>query len=323
MLQDLFHCVSSESRCPILTPTKTGAVQAEGAPSPFGGGSDRVMRRVVFAAASAGIRIMAFILLFLAANGLPVRREAPLEQILFSTEWYPTEEPPAFGMAALIAGTLSVTLLSCLLAVPAALALGVFTSEAAPRRASDFFKLLLELLSFLPSIVLGFIGMTVVAPWMQESLGAASGLNLLNASLMLGFLMIPQVASLTDEALASVPRDLRDASYALGATRTETVLKVVFPAAARGISAAVLLGVMRALGETMVVLMAAGGAAVLPSLLTDPVRPLTSTIAAEMGETPFGSAHYHALFFAGLLLLLMTLALNIVSMRLERKGMVK
>ena len=162
--------------------------------------------------------------------------------------------------------------------------------------------------------------MMVVAPWMQEALGIATGLNLLNASVLLGFLVIPVVASLSEEALTAVPRELRDASYALGATRWETTRRVVIPYAIPGIISAVLLGVMRALGETMVVLMAAGGAAIVPEIITDPIRPLTSTIAAEMGETPVGSTHYHALFFAGLVLLLITLIINLASFYVENRG---
>ena len=143
---------------------------------------------------------------------------------------------------------------------------------------------------------------------------------MLNASVLLGFLVIPVVASLSEEALTAVPRELRDASYALGATRWETTRRVVIPYAIPGIISAVLLGVMRALGETMVVLMAAGGAAIVPEIITDPIRPLTSTIAAEMGETPVGSTHYHALFFAGLVLLLITLIINLASFYVENRG---
>ncbi len=286
----------------------------------FGGRGDRIMSRMVFCVAVTGIVILVFILGFLVANGLPVLQTASLKEIFFSKDWYPTEEPPALGMAALIAGTLAATLLSSLIAIPAALALAVFTAEIAPRKLRNFFKVLLEMLGFLPSIVLGFIGMMLIAPWMQERLNIASGLNLLNASILLGFLIIPVVASLSDEALAAVPLALREASYALGATRMETIQKVVFPSALPGIIASVLLGVMRALGETMVVLMAAGGAAVIPAFFSEPVRPLTSTIAAEMGETPVGSAHYYALFFAGLILLVMTLMINLASLCIEKRG---
>lgn len=278
------------------------------------------MSRVVFCVAVTGIVVLIFILGFLIANGLPVLESTSLGEMFFSKDWYPTEEPPALGMVALIAGTLAATLLSSVMAIPVSIALAIFSAEIAPRKVRQCFKVLFEMLGFLPSIVLGFIGMMIIAPWMQVGLGIPSGLNLLNSSILLGFLIIPSVASLSDEALAAVPGELRDASYALGATRLETIFKVVFPSALPGIIAATLLGVMRALGETMVVLMAAGGAAILPAMFTDPIRPLTSTIAAEMGETPVGSTHYHALFFAGLILLIMTLAINLASLYVEKRG---
>ncbi len=298
----------------------SGNKTASRAGQAFGGTGDRIMSRVVFCVAVTGIVILIFILGFLIANGLPVLESTSLGEMFFSKDWYPTEEPPALGMVALIAGTLAATLLSSVMAIPVSIALAIFSAEIAPRKVRQCFKVLFEMLGFLPSIVLGFIGMMIIAPWMQVGLGIPSGLNLLNSSILLGFLIIPSVASLSDEALAAVPGELRDASYALGATRLETIFKVVFPSALPGIIAATLLGVMRALGETMVVLMAAGGAAVLPSMFTDPIRPLTSTIAAEMGETPVGSTHYHALFFAGLILLIMTLAINVASLYVEKRG---
>lgn len=298
----------------------SGNKTASGAGQAFGGTGDRIMSRVVFCVAVTGIVILIFILGFLIANGLPVLESTSLGEMFFSKDWYPTEEPPALGMVALIAGTLAATLLSSVMAIPVSIALAIFSAEIAPRKVRQCFKVLFEMLGFLPSIVLGFIGMMIIAPWMQVTIGIPSGLNLLNSSILLGFLIIPSVASLSDEALAAVPGELRDASYALGATRLETIFKVVFPSALPGIIAATLLGVMRALGETMVVLMAAGGAAILPAMFTDPIRPLTSTIAAEMGETPVGSTHYHALFFAGLILLIMTLAINLASLYVEKRG---
>lgn len=298
----------------------SGNKTASRAGQAFGGTGDRIMSRVVFCVAVTGIVVLVFILGFLVANGLPVLESTSLGEMFFSKDWYPTEEPPALGMVALIAGTLAATLLSSVMAIPVSIALAIFSAEIAPRKVRQCFKVLFEMLGFLPSIVLGFIGMMIIAPWMQVGLGIPSGLNLLNSSILLGFLIIPSVASLSDEALAAVPGELRDASYALGATRLETIFKVVFPSALPGIIAATLLGVMRALGETMVVLMAAGGAAILPTMFTDPIRPLTSTIAAEMGETPVGSTHYHALFFAGLILLIMTLAINLASLYVEKRG---
>ena len=281
---------------------------------------DRLPGAIVKGISSAGILVMLFILYFLFREGLPVLRSVTLKELLLGDLWYPAENPPLLGMFPLIAATLAVTGLSCLLAVPFSLLIAVFVSETAPRPIREFLKPILELLGFFPSIVLGFIGMVVLAPWLQETFDMLSGLNLFNASLLLGILTVPVVSSLAEEALGSVPQDLRDASYALGATRWETTRKVVIPSALPGILSASLLGVMRAMGETMVVLMAAGGAAIIPLSVFDPVRPLTSTIAAEMGETPVGSPHYAALFFGGVILLVMTLTVNLLSAWIEKKG---
>lgn len=281
---------------------------------------DRLPGIVIKGISSAGIFIMIFILYFLFREGLPVLKAVTLRDLFFGDLWYPAEHPPVLGMFPLIVGTLAVTAASSLLALPFSLLIAIFVSEVAPRPVRELLKPVLELLGFFPSIVLGFIGMVVLAPWLQETFDMLSGLNLLNASVLLGVLTVPIVSSLAEEALSSVPGDLRDASYALGATRFETTRKVVVPSALPGILSASLLGVMRALGETMVVLMAAGGAAIIPLSIFDPVRPLTSTIAAEMGETPVGSAHYAALFFGGIILLLMTLGINLLSAWIEKKG---
>lgn len=281
---------------------------------------DILPRRIISGVALTGMTIMIFILFFLARESLPLLREAALSDILAGKEWYPTYEPPEFGMLPLVAGSVSVTVLSALMAIPLSLGVAVFLSEACPRLLREFFKPALEILGFLPSVVLGFIGMTVLAPWLQESLDLTTGLNLFNASFLMGIMIVPIVASIAEDSLAAVPNDLRDASYAMGATRWETTTRVVFPAALPGILEACLLGIMRAVGETMVVLMAAGGSAVIPESIFDAVRPLTSTIAAEMGETPVGSGHYHALFFAGLLLFLFTWAINLFAARIEARG---
>lgn len=270
--------------------------------------------------ASMGVLIMAFILLFLLFEGLPVLRHTSPSELLTGTLWYPAEEPPLLGMWPLIAGSLAVTFLSSALGLPFGIAMAIFLAEVAPERLKNWLKPALELLGFLPSIVLGFLGMVLLAPWLQERFTLLSGLNLLNASVLLGLLMIPIVGSLAQESLEAVPQELRDASRALGATRWETTRRVVIPAALPGLISSSLLGIMRSFGETMVVLMAAGGAALVPLAVTDPIRPLTSTIAAEMGETPVGSAHYHALFFAGLLLLLGALALNLLAARVEKRN---
>lgn len=281
---------------------------------------DRTPKIMITTVACSGLAVMLFILFFLIRESLPILAETSLTALLTGKGWYPAYEPPEFGMLPLIAGSISVTLLASLIAVPVSILLAIFIAEICPRGLRECFKPILEILGFFPSVVLGFLGMVILAPWLQETFALLSGLNMFNASLLMGVMILPIVASMAEDALTAVPRDLRDASFAMGATRSETIWRVVVPAALPGIMQAVLLGVMRAIGETMVVLMAAGGAALIPISVMDPVRPLTSAIASEMGETPVGSAHYHVLFFAGLLLLVMTLAINLFALWVEKRG---
>jgi phosphate transport system permease protein len=260
---------------------------------------------------------MGFIILFLIKEGMPILSEVSILDIASGNRWYPVSSPPRYGMLPLFAGSCAVTLLSCVIAIPFGTAVALFISDVCPERAREFCKVSLEILGFLPSVVLGFLGMVVLAPWMQAKFELLSGLNMLNASFLLGVMILPTIATLSEDSLRAVSQSLRDASYALGATRFETMFKVVLPCASRGIVSAAILGMMRSVGETMVVLMASGGAALIPRFITDPVRPLTSTIAAEMGETPVGSPHYHALFFMGCLLMLFTCLLNMLVMKIE------
>ncbi|MCX7827689.1 MAG: phosphate ABC transporter permease subunit PstC [Thermanaerothrix sp.] len=278
---------------------------------------DRIPRAAIGAVAMMGIAVMLSIVAFLLKESLPILAHTTLKDMVFGMLWYPTRDEPSFGMLPLMVGSAAVTALSALMALPVSVGLGIFTAMVCPRGLRELFKPLLEAMGFFPSVVLGFLGMVVIAPWMQERFELLTGLNMLNASMLLGLMIVPTVASLTDDSLTAVPKDVRDASYALGATRYETIFKVCLPYAWRGIAQACLLGIMRALGETMVVLMAAGGAAIIPESVTDPVRPLTSAIAAEMGETPVGSYHYHALFFMGLILLGVTMGINFVILWLE------
>ena len=204
-----------------------------------------------------------------------------------------------------------------LVAVCIAVPLGVLTAAYLTEMASSglrrIVKPFVELLAALPSVVIGFFGMVVVAPFLQELLGLNTGLNLFNAGLMLAFMSVPTICSVAEDALFSVPRSLREASLALGATRWETTWKVVLPAALSGIGTAVTLGMSRSIGETMVVLMVAGGAAIIPGSLFDPVRPMPATIAAEMAEAPFRGEHYYALFAIGLVLFLFTFGFNLLA----------
>jgi phosphate transport system permease protein len=189
----------------------------------------------------------------------------------------------------------------------------IYLAEIASPRLREVVKPLVELLAALPSVVIGFFGMVVVAPFLQDALNLAVGLNLFNAALMLAFMSVPTICSISEDAVFSVPKELKEASLALGATRWETIWRVVVPASVSGISTAVILGMSRAIGETMVVLMVAGGAAMIPGSIFDPVRPMPASIAAEMAEAPFRGDHYYALFATGIVLFVFTLIFNLVA----------
>jgi phosphate transport system permease protein len=265
------------------------------------------------------VLLLAAIVFFLFREGIPLFEKVSVFQFLFGSSWYPTYDPPEYGIWPLIVGSVLVTLIASLIAVPFGLLSAIYISEIAPAWIKEVLKAVIELLAGLPSVVLGFFGMVILAPWMQETFDLPTGLNMANASLMLAIMAIPTISSISEDALYAVPREYKEASYALGATRYETVVRVVVPAALSGISTAVILGMARAIGETMVVLMVAGGAAQLPGGLFDAVRPMTSSIAAEMGEAPFRSGHYHALFATGMVLFLITLVFNLMADRISHK----
>ena len=212
-----------------------------------------------------------------------------------------------------------MTVLASVIAVPLGIATAAYLSEVASVNVRRVVKPFIELLAALPSVVIGFIGMVLVAPWLQKTLGIATGLNLFNAALMLAFMAVPTICSVSEDALHAVPRALKDASLALGATPWETLKLVTMPYALSGIGTAVILGMSRALGETMVVLMVAGGAAIVPESVFDPIRPMPASIAAEMAEAPFGSPHYHALFATGMALFILTFLFNAVAFRLAQR----
>ena len=259
------------------------------------------------------------ITIFLFMEGIPIFDKISVKDFVFGKFWYPTSDPPDFGIFALIAGSLAVTLISALISIPLGVMTAVYLAEIATARLREVVKPLVELLASLPSVVIGFFGMVVVAPFLQNVFGIATGLNIFNAALMLAFMSIPTVCSISEDAIYSVPNNLREASLALGATHWETIVRVVLPASISGISTAVILGMSRAIGETMVVLMVAGGAAMVPGSIFDPVRPLPASIAAEMAEAPFRGDHYYALFATGIVLFVFTLGFNIVADHISHK----
>ena len=269
--------------------------------------------------ALASISALAFIVIFLFKESLPIFKKVSLKAFLFGKEWYPTDEPPAFGILSLIIGSLLVTFLSSFIAIPLGVLSAIYISELARPFIKEILKPVIELLAALPSVVIGLFGMTVIAPFLQEMFNLSTGLNVFNAALMLALMSIPTITSISEDALYSVPSRLREASFALGATKWETIYHVVVPAALSGIGTAIILGIARALGETMVVLMVAGGAAWIPESIFDPVRPMPAAIAAEMGEAPVGSDHYHALFAIGLVLFFFTLGFNLIAYYIAQK----
>jgi phosphate transport system permease protein len=237
-----------------------------------------------------------------------------LTKFLFTTEWYPTSlGKPRYGVLALIVGTASVTVTAMLIAVPFGLGAAIFVSEFCSNRLKESLKVVIELLAAIPSVVWGFIGISVMNPLIQDVFGVPIGLNVLNGALLLALMSVPIMVSIGEDALKAVPDSFREAGIALGATRWQLIYRVLLPAAKNGLLAAVLLGVGRAVGETMAVLMATGHAVNIPESVFDPVRTLTATIAAELGEAPVGSAHYQVLFVIGILLFSITFAVNLAA----------
>ena len=269
--------------------------------------------------ALASITTLALIVLFLFMEGLPIFKEISLQDFLFGRYWYPTDDPGEFGIFPLIVASVAVTLVSSAISIPLGVMTAIYLAEIASSRLREWVKPVVELLAALPSVVIGFFGMVIVAPFLQDILDVPTGLNLFNASLMLAFMSIPTICSISEDAIFSVPVELKEASLALGATHWETIARVIIPASLSGICTAIILGMSRAIGETMVVLMVAGGAAMVPSSLFDPVRPMPASIAAEMAEAPFRGDHYHALFATGMVLFVFTLLFNLVADHISSK----
>lgn len=272
-----------------------------------------IITRIIQAAGYLSILFVALICLFLIREGLPALSEVPLSSLL-GTRWYPIED--YFGILPLLTGSLIVTLGAVLIAVPLGVGTGVYIAEIAPTWANEILKPLIEILAGIPSVVLGFMGILVLSPFLRQSFNLPTGLTAFTGSLLLGWAAIPTIVSVTEDAMNAVPRSYREASLALGATRWQTIWGVTVPAARTGILTAMMLGMGRVIGETMAVMMVTGNAPTLPAGLNAlflPVRTMTATIASEMGEVANGSTHYHVLFFIGLVLFTLALIINIVA----------
>jgi len=263
-----------------------------------------------------------FILGYLVLTSLPIFFETGITGFLFNTDWNPTGLVPSYGIATLLIDTLLVTFGAMVFAVPLGIICAVFLAYLAPQKVRDIVKPAIELLAGIPSVVYGFFGMVVLCSLLQNVLDIPSGFSWLAASILLGIMALPTIVSVSEDALYVVPKDYTEASLGLGATKWQTISRVLIPAAASGISAAVILGMGRAIGETMAVMMVAGNAAVIPSPIWDvlsPVRTLTATLGIELAEVASGSMHYYALFGVAAVLLLITLVINLISVRITKK----
>lgn len=268
----------------------------------------------------SSILFVTLILLFLIREGLPTLGETPLSN-LFGSRWYPIEN--LFGIWPLLFGSLIVTIGAMLIALPFGIGTAVFISEVAPPWINNILKPLIEVLAGLPSVVLGFIGIQLLAPSLRRLLDLPTGLTAFTGAILLALIAIPTIVSIAEDAFNTVPADYRQASLALGATRWQTIWGVTLPAARSGVLTAVMLGVGRAIGETMAVMMVTGNAPVLPHSLNAlflPARTMTATIASEMGEVANGSPHYHVLFFIGMVLFILSLIVNILASSVSLRG---
>jgi phosphate transport system permease protein len=275
--------------------------------------TDFLVETLVRVAGFSSIGFVVLIFLFLLREGVPIFFEVPLEN-LFGIRWYPTFD--LFGTLPLILGSALVTVAAIAIALPLGVATAVFIREVAPDWAREILKPMIEVLAGIPSVVLGFFGMTVIAPLIREGLGTPTGLTAFTGALILAYMALPTIISIAEDALDAVPKSYRDAGLAMGATEWETIWRVVVPAARSGIVTAVMLGMGRAIGETMAVMLVTGNAARMPLTLNSlfrPVRTMTATVAAEMGEVAQGSVHYHALFGIGIILFVLTFVINLAA----------
>jgi phosphate transport system permease protein len=272
-----------------------------------------VITRLIIVSGYSAIIFVMMIFYFLLREGLPTIGVVSLKNLI-SIRWYPIEN--YFGLLPLIGGSLIVTLGAALFAIPIGVCTAIFMAEVAPRWVRDILKPLVEVLGGVPSVVLGFLGILILAPFLRKLLDLPTGLTALAGSILLGGITLPTIVSVAEDALDSVPKSYRDGALALGATQWQTIWRVTLPAARSGVLTAIMLGIGRAIGETMAVMMVTGNAAVLPDKWNSfflPVRTMTATIAAEMGEVASNSTHYYVLFFIGLVLFLISLGINITA----------
>ena len=272
-----------------------------------------LVEKLILLCGLASIFFVILIFLFLLKEGLALFKIIPPLKFLLGQKWYPISEPPQLGILPLILGSLLVTLGAAIISIPIGVGCAIYIAEVVPVRLKEILKAGIELLAAIPSVVLGFIGMVTLVPWVKIIFKLPTGLTALSGSIMLAFMAMPTIVSIAEDALYSVPKSYKEGALALGATRWQTIWRVMLPAASSGILAAVMLGIGRVIGETMAVMMITGNSAVIPHTILQPVRTLTATIAAEMGEAVVGSEHYFALFAIGIVLFIISFIINVIA----------
>lgn len=272
-----------------------------------------IIEKLIIICGLASIFFVILIFLFLLKEGLSVFKTLSLFKFISGRNWYPISEPPQLGILPLILGSLFVTMGAAIISIPIGIASAFYIAEIAPLKVKEVLKSGIELLAAIPSVVLGFIGMVTLVPWVKNIFHLPTGLTALSGSIMLAFMAMPTIVTISEDALYSVPKTYKEGALALGATHWQTIYRVILPAASSGILAAVMLGIGRVIGETMAVMMITGNAALIPRGIFQPVRTLTATIAAEMGEAVVGSEHYFALFAIGIVLFIISFIVNVTA----------
>jgi len=283
---------------------------------------EKTIEWTLFSVSVLTVVVLLLICLFLFRDGLLLFKDTSLMDFLTGKFWYPTSINRQFGLLPLFFGSLIVTAGAIIFAVPLGVAAAIYISEIADPRIADFLKPFIEILAGIPSVVFGFFGLVVLVPIIQDSFSLPTGQTALTGSIMLGIMALPTIITISEDAISSVPGTLEQGSLALGATKWQTIYKVIVPAALSGISAAVMLGIGRAIGETMTLMMVTGNTAIIPSFpegFLASVRTMTATIALEMGEVPQGSTHFHALFAVGSVLFIITFLINLIADSIKKR----
>ncbi len=267
-----------------------------------------------FLTAISAIVILLGIFLMLLFNGIKMFKDVSAFDFFFSTVWNPTAYgEPSYGILSMVMSTVMVIIGSMIIAVPLGIGTAAYITEVAGPRTQEILKPIIEILAAIPSVVIGFLGIIFVGPLIAKVFNLTSGLNAINGSILLAVMSLPTIISISEDAIRAVPKDYKEASYALGANRWTTLIRVTIPAAISGIVASIMLGIGRAIGETMTVLMVTGNAPAMPHSFFDSIRTMTATIAIELGEVPYGTTHYYAIFAVGTILFLMSLSVNIIA----------